>query len=280
MSPADKPAKKSAPAKRAGRTDKAEGSVAKRAAELLARTDSSESAVTLARAARNLVPGVGGAPLGGDERPSDRLARLIEQAHGEQPSAMRELSLATVEMWQSLTRRRSKNAAPRIPDGPMTIMFTDLVSFSTWALRAGDDHVLELIRAVDAATATVVRRRGGQVVKNLGDGTMAVFADAEQAILAAFETITAISAIEIGGYRPQLRAGLHTGTPRPVGDDYLGVDVNIAARVGAAAGAGEVFVSDAVVDEIDNERFVLRRKRFRAKGVPKETVVYSIVPKL
>lgn len=271
-------AKKAAVKKPAAKDAIRPDSVAKRAAELLARTDASEGALSIARAARSLVPD---SPAVGGEGPSDRVARLIEQAHGEQPSAMRELSLATVEMWQSLTRRRPKSG-PRASDEPVaaTIMFTDLVDFSTWALRVGDDHVLELIRAVDTATTAVVGRHGGRVVKNLGDGTMAVFADAEQAIYAAFEAITAISAIEVDGYRPQLRVGLHTGMPRAVDDDYLGVDVNIAARVGAAAGAGEVFISDAVVDEVDAQRFVLRRKRFRAKGVPKETAVFSVIPKL
>ncbi len=265
--------------RRPGPKDKAEGSMAKRAGELLARTDANERAVTLARAARNLIPD---APaVLGAERPSDRVARLIAQAHGEQPSAVRELGLAGVEMWQSLTRRRGKAGGHEssVPVA-VTIMFTDLVDFSTWALRAGDDHVLELIRAVDAATATVVRRRGGHVVKNLGDGAMAVFDDAEQAILSAFEAITAVNAIEVDGYRPQLRVGLHTGMPRAVEGDFLGVDVNIAARVGAAAGSGEVFISDAVVAEVDPERFVLRRKRFRAKGVPKETTVFAAIPKL
>ncbi|GED97976.1 adenylate/guanylate cyclase domain-containing protein [Gordonia crocea] len=277
MSPADSPKKA---AKRAVRkTDKGDASVAKRAAELLARTDSSDGVVSLARAARSLIPE---SPVVGEDRSSDRLARLIAQARGEQPSAVRELGLAGVEVWQTLTRRRGGKGVARIPDEPVatTIMFTDLVAFSTWALRAGDDHVLELIRAVDQATATVLRRRGGQVVKTLGDGTMAAFTDAGQAILAAFEAVTAVNAIEVAGYRPQLRVGLHTGMPRAVDGDFLGIDVNIAARVGAAAGAGEVFVSDAVVAEVDPTQFVLRRKRFRAKGVPKETVVYSVVPKL
>ena len=127
----------------------------------------------------------------------------------------------------------------------------------------------------------MVGRHGGQVVKNLGDGTMAVFADAGAAIYAAFEAITAISAIEVDGHRPQLRVGLHTGMPRAVDDDYLGVDVNIAARVGAAAGAGEVFISDAVVDEGRCAAFRPAAQTVsRAKGVPKETTVFSVIPKL
>lgn len=249
-------------------------SARRRAAELLARTDSSESAVRLARTARSMVAGPP-PTVNPAERASDRLASLIDEANRERPSAVRELGLASVEMWQNLTRRRVRSDEPV----PTTILFTDLVAFSTWALAAGDDQVLKLLSAVNTATLDVVRAHGGQIVKGLGDGTMAVFADPGEAIVAAHETILAVSAITIDGYRPQLRAGVHTGAPRAVGDDFLGVDVNIAARVAAAAGAGEVFASDAALAECDAEAFSVRRKRFKAKGVPKELKVFAVVPK-
>ena len=118
---------------------------------------------------------------------------------------------------------------------PATILFTDLVGFSTWALHAGDDQVLQLLRDVNGVTENIVRSRGGRIVKHLGDGTMAVFIDGVEAIEAGHEVIVAVSALTVGDYRPQLRAGLHTGEPRAVGDDFLGVDVNVAARVAAAA---------------------------------------------
>ncbi len=254
--------------------DPAKRTSRQRAAEIIARTDSSASAVKLARAARGLVA-TPPPSLHADERPSDRITRLIEQANHEQPSAVRELGLATVEVWQNLTRKRAKSDEPV----PTTVLFTDLVAFSTWALRSGDDQVLRLLGAVNSATADVVRGHGGQVVKGLGDGTMAVFAAPSDAITAAHEVIGAVAAIDIDGYHPQLRAGVHTGSPRAVGDDFLGVDVNIAARVAAAAGAGEVYVSDAALEQTDPDSFVARRKRFKAKGVPRELIVYSVIPK-
>ena len=91
--------------------------------------------------------------------------------------------------------------------------------------------------------------------------------------------ICAVSALTIDGYRPQLRAGLHTGTPRAVGDDYLGVDVNIAARVAQAAGPGELLVSDATMASADADRYHRRRRRFKAKGVPMELGVFAVVPR-
>ena len=93
------------------------------------------------------------------------------------------------------------------------------------------------------------------MVKRLGDGAMAVFGDAEQAVSAALEAQDGISGIEVEGYTPKQRAGVHRGTPRKVKGDFLGVDVNIAARVGDAAEAGEVLVSGAVREELDGRRF-------------------------
>ncbi|MEJ9080934.1 adenylate/guanylate cyclase domain-containing protein [Gordonia malaquae] len=246
-----------------------------RANKFLTRTDSSETALKAARFARSLAPGETIAPK--TDRTSDRVARMIGDANADRPSAVRELGLASVAVWQNIVERR--RPAPDSAPVPATILFTDIVSFSTWALRAGDDHVLDLIGQVNEACARVIRRRGGQVVKTLGDGTMAVFVDAEQAISAAYECGEAVNAITVAGHRPALRAGLHTGAPRAVGDDFLGVDVNIAARVCDAAGASEVFISDATLAAVDADKYVVKRRRFRAKGVPKEMTVYRVLPR-
>jgi class 3 adenylate cyclase len=76
-----------------------------------------------------------------------------------------------------------------------------------------------------------------------------------------------------------LRAGLHTGEPRHVGDDYLGVDVNIAARVADAASGGEVLATEATLAATDQSKYIKRRRRFRAKGTPKDLVVYEVLPR-
>ncbi len=67
-----------------------------------------------------------------------------------------------------------------------TILFVDLRGFSQWALRAEDTDVAELLRGVDAAVTEVVEARAGVVVKRLGDGAMAVFAECDSAVEAAF----------------------------------------------------------------------------------------------
>ena len=130
-------------------------------------------------------------------------------------------------------------------------MFTDLVGFSSWALEAGDAATLELLREVGVAVEGAVDDHQGRIVKRLGDGVMATFLRAQHALGAALDAQDATRRIEVDGYRPQMRAGIHWGQPRKLGGDYLGIDVNIAARVTDAAKAGEVLVSDATFEQLD-----------------------------
>ena len=106
---------------------------------------------------------------------------------------------------------------------------------------------------------------------------MAVFAGAEQAVAAALDALDALDGVEVAGHRPQLRVGVHVGHPRRLGGDYLGADVNIAARVMDAAKGGELLVTDAVVENTDCSGFEVKKRRwFRAKGAPRELQVYSL----
>ena len=69
--------------------------------------------------------------------------------------------------------------------------------------------------------------------------------------------------------QPELRAGIHLGRPRKVGGDYLGVDVNIAARVGEAAKGDQVLVSEPARETLDPQAFELvRNRRLRAPEPP------------
>jgi adenylate cyclase len=70
---------------------------------------------------------------------------------------------------------------------------------------------------------------------------------------------------------------VHWGRPRRLGGDYLGVDVNVAARVTAAAKAGQVLVSDALLVQIDRDEVRTgRAKRLRADGAPSDLRVVQV----
>jgi adenylate cyclase len=200
-------------------------------------------------------------------RPVEVVARSVSALGPERESVVQELGLAGLQIWQSLSEAAGRGRG----DQPLALVFTDLVGFSTWALKAGDVAVLQLLREVGSAVETAVLAHDGRIVKRLGDGLMASFLDVQPAVNAALDAQDALAGIEIDGYRPRMRAGVHWGRPRQLGGDFLGVDVIIAARVGDAAKAGEVVVSDPARDRLDLEHVRLgRSKRLRAQGAPRE----------
>ena len=260
------------------RSDESERRAA-RLARAARQTDSGPRLLSAVRLVRELLPGDSelGDPLstGGSEA-SHLLARRVSEAAAGRPSVTRELGLGALQVWQAMAEAQGRGRG----HADVAILFTDLVEFSDWAIGAGDDDALDLLRRVGWAVERPVTDRGGQVVKRLGDGLMAVFAEPRAGLEAAIEACRNVAAIEVAGYRPSLRTGLHLGRPRKLGGDYLGVDVNIAARVCEAASGGEVLVSEAVRERLDSEAFQLKRRRgFRAKGTPKELAVYVAAPR-
>jgi adenylate cyclase len=249
-----------------------------RLAEALRALDGKPGLVGAAQAVRRRLPGDRdyGDPLSvsGGEAPH-RLAQALADVAEARPSALREVGFGALQVWQAVSEAQGRGRGER----ELAILFIDLVEFSSWALEAGDDAAVKLLREVGRAVDPVVKDHGGRIVKRLGDGLMAVFDDASEAVAAALEARDALREVEVSGHRPELRAGIHFGRPRRIGGDYLGVDVNVAARVADAAGAGEVLVSEAVCASLDAEPVALRRRwRFRGKGTPKGLKVFSAEP--
>ena len=232
--------------------------------------------VAAARRLRRRMPGDDqfGDPLSTAGRaPIEVIARGVTTLRSEPESLVKEVGLGALQLWQSLSEATGRGRGDR----EMALLFTDLVGFSSWALKAGDEPALELLRAVGVAVEAAIERRQGRLVKRLGDGVMATFLDAGQAAHAALDAQTAVSEVEVAGYRPRMRAGLHWGRPRKLGGDYLGVDVNIAARVADAAKADQVLVSGAMIERLDSSDWrTSRPKRLRAPGAPRELQIATL----
>jgi adenylate cyclase len=257
------------PARRSRRKKSDQVANAEGIRDVVRRTDSNPQLVATARFLRGLIPG--GEPET-SEMP-EPVQRLVQEVQPAGPSAMREIGKGALQAWQALSeaQRRRRGTAD------VAILFTDLVGFSDWALDAGDEAALEVLRQVGDIEQKAISQNKGAVVKRLGDGAMAVFGNAEQAVKAALESQRGISKIKVEGYRPEQRAGVHRGTPRKVKGDFLGVDVNIAARVGDAAKGGEVLVSDSVRDELDGRRFKFGSERpLDAPGAPADLTVSPV----
>jgi adenylate cyclase len=205
--------------------------------------------------------------------PVQVLARGVSVLGLERESVVRDLGHAGLQVWQSFSGATGRGRG----DFELAILFTDLVEFSSWELEAGDAAALELLREVDAVIEAAVVAHKGRIVKRLGDGLMATFLTAQGAVDAALEAQDALQHVELDGYQPRMRAGIHWGRPRRVGGDYIGVDVNVAARVGEAAKAGQVLVSDRALARLDLHGLQTgRRKRLRAHGAPRDLRVATV----
>jgi adenylate cyclase len=249
----------------------------KRALEAARQADADPRLVDASRRARQALPG--DSSIGerdGDQGPDrteviDRVAGSLAALREERPSTLREATLGALQLWQALSERQGRGRGQT----DVTILFTDLVGFSSWALKAGDDAALKLLRKVSSVSEREVRGHDGRVVKRLGDGLMAVFRRPGDGLTAAIAIQEGLVGVEVAGTQPRLRAGLHLGRPRQVGRDYLGVDVNIAARIAEAGGAGEVLISDAARRRLPADAAgPLPERRLRAKGVPPDLRVF------
>ncbi len=240
------------------------------------RVDSNPTMVSMVERLRQRIPGderFGDRLSTAGRTPIDMLGRGVSAFEPDRPSALHELGLGALQLWQSM----SESAGRGRGEQEVTILFTDLVGFSSWTLEAGDEAALELLRAVGDAVETAVYDEAGRIVKRLGDGLMAVFVEADDAVAAALAGRDALAEIEVAGHRPTMRAGVHHGHPRRLGGDFLGVDVNIAARVADGASGGQVLVSDATCELLDGERFAVGRgKRLKAPGAPRELRVHPV----
>lgn len=235
-----------------------------------ARFDTSPALLAAARRIRQRLPGDDrfGDPLSTAGRaPVEVVARGVSALSPERESVVQEIGLAGLQVWQSLSEATGRGRG----DEDLTLLFTDLVGFSSWALQAGDEATIELLRDVGTAVESAILAHNGRIVKRLGDGVMATFLHAQEALDAALDAQDALAEVEVEGYRPRMRAGIHCGRPRKLGGDYIGVDVNIAARVADAAKADQVLVSDPVLGTIDLGRVETgKRKRLRAEGAPRK----------
>ena len=269
------------------RPEPAAGSSVASAAAWLAGTNHNPALVSFIRRARRMLPGDPefGDPLStaGDDAPSTA-ARAADRFIRDREAASREVGLAGLQVWQAVAGLVSRTPS----NAEVTIVFTDLVGFSTWSLAAGDDATLRLLRKVAAAIEPPLLDRGGHIVKRMGDGLMAVVRRPDVALAGVLAANDALAEVQVDGYTPRMRAGLHTGHPQRIGGDWLGVDVNIAARVMERASRGGVMISGDTLDRIAPEQLdalgvrpkKVRRQLFTAKpsGVPDGLLMYRLQP--
>jgi class 3 adenylate cyclase len=205
-------------------------------------------------------------------RPSDVAVRELYALRSQAPGVLGEVGLTALQAWQRVAESQGRGRG----EVDVAVLFTDLAGFSSWALEAGDEPAIRLLRRLTETIEPPILERRGEVVKRLGDGLMGAFPDAFSATQAAFDAHQRTASIEVDGYRPRLRSGIHLGRPRKIGGDYLGIDVNIAARLAEAAGADEILVSGRTLEAAGDGHLLARKRRFSAPGTPAELRAYAV----
>jgi class 3 adenylate cyclase len=152
----------------------------------------------------------------------------------------------------------------------MTLLFTDIVASTEAAERLGDRAWRHLLATHEESVRGLLEMYRGREAGTTGDGFVASFDSPAQAILCALAI--AATSRELG---IEVRAGVHTGEVEMAGRELRGLAVHVAARIMAAAGAGEVFVSATARELASGARIEFEDRGSHAfKGIAGERQVY------
>ncbi|HXF31604.1 MAG TPA: adenylate/guanylate cyclase domain-containing protein [Solirubrobacterales bacterium] len=153
-----------------------------------------------------------------------------------------------------------------------TVLFTDIVASTERAGELGDRRWRDLLERHDAVVRRQLGLYRGREVKTMGDGFLATFDGPTRAIRCACAIRDELARIGI-----EVRAGIHTGEVELIGDDVGGMAVNIGARIGALADAGEVRVSGTVKELVVGSGLEFApRGTHTLKGAPGEWDLFAV----
>lgn len=162
-------------------------------------------------------------------------------------------------------------------EGLATVMFSDIENSSGLAQMIGDRAWASRVSDHLDMVAQVVGQHAGQLVKSLGDGSMASFPSARSALRAA-QDIQRTNARDTAEPALTLRIGLHTGDVIQTKDDFFGTVVNKSARIAATATPGTIAVSDvcrAMIGRADEFAFS-NRSTVSLKGIEGTHVLFQL----
>jgi len=179
-------------------------------------------------------------------------------------------------------------AVPAAERRLVSVLFADLVGFTTLSESRDAEEVRELLSRYFDTCRRLIELYGGTVEKFIGDAVMAVWGtpvatedDAERAVRAALDLVTAVGALgeELGAENLRARAGVLTGeaavTLGATGQGMVAGDlVNTASRVQSVAEPGTVFVGEATRRAAEQTVVFEDAGSFELKGKEGETPLW------
>ena len=211
---------------------------------------------------------------------------LAHRLSGDEASAILELHVAKdsftsmgarleADRCDELLRAADEDAAGRRVS--RTFLFTDIVGSTDLIGTIGDEAWNDVLSWHDDTLGTVIGSHGGTVVRTTGDGFFASFGDAGAALDCAIAIQRRLAEHRRRhGFAPQVRIGVHAAEATAVADDYAGLGVHEAARVGALAEGGEILATTSTVAAAAMRVAAGEEREVSLKGLPHPVRVVSI----
>lgn len=187
------------------------------------------------------------------------------------------VSGSTYEQAMEQARAGGKGAEPRLCD--LTIMYLDVVGFTTFSEKAKPDEVVGMLNALFGICELITRECCGDIDKFIGDAIMAVFVDANDAAAAAVKILKALARMNedrslAGKGTVSIRIGINSGmvlqgdvgTTRRKDRTVIGDVVNTAARIQTACDPGSIFVSESTYSRLKIRTSFVSAGNFKVKG--------------
>ena len=168
-----------------------------------------------------------------------------------------------------------------LPEGTVTVLFTDVVGSTDLTTRRGDEAAQEILNAQRALVREQIGEHSGHEVKTMGDGFMVAFASALKAVACAVGIQRALDEHNRGqplDEQVRVRIGMNTGEVIHEEADLFGETVNAAARIAAKAKGSQILISEAVKAVMGRARDteLVDRGRFRLKGFPERWHLHEV----
>jgi class 3 adenylate cyclase len=173
---------------------------------------------------------------------------------------------------------------PRTPAvRTLSVMFSDVKDYTARTAKESRLGVLDLVRRHRELVQPIVKRRGGRIVKSLGDGLLVTFESATEALLAGLEIQSAATAVNRNAFsdrdKIELRIAVSTGEVAVDQGDVFGEAVNLASRAQQHAAAGEVLFTELTCATLNRQevRFA-DAGTFEFKGIAHPVRLYRALP--
>ena len=174
----------------------------------------------------------------------------------------------------------SNKAAKASAQGVVVVMFTDLVGSTKMTQELGDLGAQQVVRTHNAIVRNALAAYHGREVKHTGDGIMAVFSNAANAVGATMVMQQELHKNNTtpGALPVKVRIGLNAGAAVQEEDDFFGTTVQLSARVCDKASADQIFVTQSVRDLVTGHAIQFKPAgNFDMKGIDKPVPVFEVV---